>query len=115
MALVDLKTKQSLLGLRSPISDMDEKIGPKFAKWRNMAYGGGLEPYQDEEGEDLNIIDTIPEKSLTQGYTYGYGSPYPPSSQTYLHPSFLDKFTKHEKKEIIKYTNPEQNTIKLEN
>lgn len=73
MALVDLSTKQSLLGLSSPISDMSTTTGTQFADFRNSIFGVGPEPNQDP---DLPLLDALAEKSLTQPYTYSYGSPY---------------------------------------
>ena len=73
MALVDLSTKQSLLGLSSPISDMSTTTGTQFADFRNASFGVGPEPNQDP---DLPLLDALAEKSLTQPHTYGYGSPY---------------------------------------
>jgi len=107
MALVDLSTKQSLLGKGIPISDMDKKIGPQFATWRNTSHNIGPEPYQDEEGEILNLIDTIGEKSLTKYYHYAYGSPYR-ESKVILSPSNLDLHTDHEL-----YSNPELPTLDI--
>jgi hypothetical protein len=107
MALVDLSSKQSLLGLDSPISDMDENIGPQFARWRNTAHNIGPEPHLDEEGEIFNIIDTIGEKSLTKYYQYNYGSPYG-ESKVVLPPSNLDLYTDHEP-----YSNPEIPTLDI--
>ena len=106
MALVDLKSKQSLLGLNKPISDMTDKIGPKFANYRNFAHGIGPEPDSGEE-EASSAIDTIAERSLTQNYFYSYGSPYA-ISQTNIPPSHLDLHTEHEE-----YKHPEQPIIDL--
>ena len=73
MALVDLSTKQSLLGLGSPISDMQSATGTQFADFRNGTFGIGAEPNQLW---DAPVLDTLGEKSLTMPYSYGYGSPY---------------------------------------
>ena len=88
-SLLNLSTKQSLLGKKFPLRKMEEKKGPQFSEWRNTAYtkeneaslhGSFIEPDQpewylkDEVGE--KYIDTIEEKSLTMPRTYQYGPPY---------------------------------------
>jgi len=46
--------------------DLDGQQGPKFANYRNSAYGIGPEP-------PTNLIDTLHEQSLTQDYSYQHG------------------------------------------
>jgi hypothetical protein len=87
MALVDLKTKQSLVGQSNPISEYGNFAGPDsagsnydstgnaFAEWRNGVYGLGPEP----GGPGVpNVIDTTAEKLLTNDYSFsGFANPYP--------------------------------------
>lgn len=83
MALIDLKSKQSLVGLNNPISEYENfgaptsefsgfgSTGDAFANFRNVAYGFGPEPAP-------NILDTVSEKLLIQDYSYsGFANPYP--------------------------------------
>ena len=87
MALVDLKTKQSLVGLTNAISEYENFAGPNsvgsgygstgnpFAEWRNNVYGLGIEPGDDYAS---NVIDTIAEKLLTNDRSFsGFANPYP--------------------------------------
>ena len=73
MALVDLKTKQSIVGLSSPISDMGTTIGDQFSHWRNDPYYTGPEP---DQVPDLPVLDSLEEKLMTSPYSYTHGSPY---------------------------------------
>ncbi len=86
MALVDLKTKQSLVGLSNPISEYGNFAGPDaagssygstgnaFADFRNAVYGIGPEAQLDPD----TLADTTAEKLLTNDYSFsGFANPYP--------------------------------------
>jgi|TARA_R110001606_G_scaffold391453_2_gene559570 hypothetical protein len=86
MALVDLKTKQSLVGLTNSISEYGNFAGPDsstsgygstgnaFADFRNAAYGIGPETQLDPD----TLADTVSEKLLTQDRSFsGFANPYP--------------------------------------
>ena len=72
MGLRDLKTKQSLVGINNPISDMENTLGTQWADFRNNSFGGGQEPQLDPD----TLADTLAEKSLTMPYTYQHGPDY---------------------------------------
>ena len=86
MALVDLKSKQSLVGLNNPITEYANFNGPgstsgpnpygstgdPFADFRNTVYGVG------PEQNSPNLLDTVSEKLMTNDKSFsGYARPYP--------------------------------------
>ena len=73
MGLRDLKTKQSLVGINNPISDMASTLGTQWADFRNASFGVGPEP---QVGPPDTLPDTLAEKSLTSPYSYSHGAPY---------------------------------------
>ena len=71
MSLVDLKSKHSILGENTPISDMNTNKGPQFANFRNYAYSTGPEPLQDPQSLLWDADwDSHLEKLLVESYTY---------------------------------------------